>query len=49
MKAIIGSLIVLLELSPRFKAQTFPPRWLPVGGTLSVFWEGYQAIKGHFF
>ncbi|MGF1614837.1 MAG: sulfite exporter TauE/SafE family protein [Gammaproteobacteria bacterium] len=34
-KAVIGSLIVLfalLELSPRFQALAFPPRWLPVGG-----------------
>ena len=34
-KALIGALIVvfaLLELSPRFQALAFPPRWLPLGG-----------------
>lgn len=45
-KAIIGSLIVLfalLELSPRFQALAFSPRWLPVGGALSGFFGGLSG------
>ncbi|MDO9596241.1 MAG: sulfite exporter TauE/SafE family protein [Azoarcus sp.] len=48
-KAVIGSLIVLfalLELSPRFQALAFPPRWLPVGGMLSGFFGGLSGNQG---
>jgi uncharacterized membrane protein YfcA len=48
-KAVIGSLIVLfalLELSPRFQALTFPPRWLSVGGVLSGFFGGLSGNQG---
>lgn len=48
-KAIIGSLIVLfalLELSPRFQALAFSPRWLPVGGALSGFFGGLSGNQG---
>jgi uncharacterized membrane protein YfcA len=48
-KAVIGSLIVLfalLELSPRFQALAFPPRWLPVGGALSGFFGGLSGNQG---
>jgi hypothetical protein len=48
-KAVIGSLIVLfalLELSPRFQALTFPPRWLSVGGALSGFFGGLSGNQG---
>lgn len=48
-KAVIGSLIVLfalLELSPRFQAQAFPPRWLPVGGAISGFFGGLSGNQG---
>ncbi len=49
MKAVIGGLIVLfalLELSPRFQALAFPPRWLPVGGALSGFFGGLSGNQG---
>lgn len=48
-KAVIGSLIVafaLLELSPRFQALAFPPRWLPLGGVLSGFFGGLSGNQG---
>jgi uncharacterized membrane protein YfcA len=48
-KAVIGSLIMLfalLELSPRFQALAFPPRWLPVGGALSGFFGGLSGNQG---
>lgn len=48
-KAVIGSLIVvfaLLELSPRFLALAFPPRWLPWGGALSGFFGGLSGNQG---
>ena len=48
-KAVIGSLIVLfalLELSPRFQALAFPPRWLPVGGAISGFFGGLSGNQG---
>lgn len=48
-KAVIGSLIVtfaLLELSPRFQALAFPPRWLPLGGALSGFFGGLSGNQG---
>lgn len=48
-KFVIGSLIVvfaLLELSPRFQALAFPPRWLPVGGVLSGFFGGLSGNQG---
>lgn len=48
-KAVIGSLIVvfaLLELSPRFQALAFPPRWLPFGGALSGFFGGLSGNQG---
>ncbi len=48
-KAVIGGLIVLfalLELSPRFQALAFPPRWLPVGGALSGFFGGLSGNQG---
>ena len=48
-KAVIGSLIVLfalLELSPRFQALAFPPRWLALGGTLSGFFGGLCGNQG---
>lgn len=48
-KAAIGGLIVgfaLLELSPRFAALAFPPRWLPLGGLLSGFFGGLSGNQG---
>ena len=48
-KAVIGTLIVafaLLELSPRFQALAFPPRWLPFGGALSGFFGGLSGNQG---
>ena len=48
-KALIGALIVvfaLLELSPRFQAQAFAPRWLPIGGALSGFFGGLSGNQG---
>lgn len=48
-KAVIGSLIALfavLELSPRFQALSFPPRWLPLGGLLSGFFGGLSGNQG---
>jgi uncharacterized membrane protein YfcA len=48
-KAVIGVLIVifaLLELSPRFQALAFPPRWLPLGGALSGFFGGLSGNQG---
>ncbi|HLD65322.1 MAG TPA: sulfite exporter TauE/SafE family protein [Pseudomonas sp.] len=48
-KAVIGSLIALfalLELSPRFQALAFPPRWLPVGGAISGFFGGLSGNQG---
>ncbi len=48
-KAAIGLLIVgfaLLELSPRFAALAFPPRWLPLGGLLSGFFGGLSGNQG---
>ena len=48
-KAVIGSLIALfalLELSPRFQALAFAPRWLPVGGALSGFFGGLSGNQG---
>lgn len=48
-KAVIGSLIVLfalLELSSRFQALAFAPRWLPVGGALSGFFGGLSGNQG---
>ena len=48
-KAVIGLLIVafsLLELSPRFQALAFPPRWLPLGGALSGFFGGLSGNQG---
>ena len=48
-KAVIGGLIVLfalLELSPRFQALAFPPRWLSVGGALSGFFGGLSGNQG---
>jgi uncharacterized membrane protein YfcA len=48
-KAAIGVLIVgfaLLELSPRFAALAFPPRWLPLGGLLSGFFGGLSGNQG---
>ena len=49
LKALIGTLIVvfaLLELSPRFAALAFPPRWLPLGGALSGFFGGLSGNQG---
>ena len=48
-KAVIGLLITgfaLLELSPRFAALAFPPRWLPLGGLLSGFFGGLSGNQG---
>ncbi len=48
-KAVIGSLIMLfalLELSSRFQALAFPPRWLPFGGALSGFFGGLSGNQG---
>ncbi len=48
-KAVIGVLIItfaLLELSPRFQALAFPPRWLPLGGALSGFFGGLSGNQG---
>jgi uncharacterized protein len=48
-KAVIGGLIILfalLELSPRFQALAFPPRYLPVGGVLSGFFGGLSGNQG---
>lgn len=48
-KAAIGLLIAgfaLLELSPRFAALAFPPRWLPLGGLLSGFFGGLSGNQG---
>lgn len=48
-KAAIGLLIAgfaLLELSPRFAAIAFPPRWLPFGGLLSGFFGGLSGNQG---
>lgn len=48
-KAVIGALIVafaLLELSARFQALSFPPRWLPLGGMLSGFFGGLSGNQG---
>jgi len=47
--AVIGPLIVvfaLLELSPRFRALAFPPRWLPLGGLVSGFFGGLSGNQG---
>jgi uncharacterized protein len=47
--AVIGSLIVafaLLELSPRFAALTFSPRYLILGGLLSGFFGGLSGNQG---
>jgi len=48
-KAVIGILVIafaLLELSPRFQALAFPPRWLPLGGALSGFFGGLSGNQG---
>lgn len=48
-KAAIGTLIVgfaLLELSPRFAALAFSPRWLSLGGVLSGFFGGLSGNQG---
>ncbi|MBI4807853.1 MAG: TSUP family transporter [Nitrosomonadales bacterium] len=49
LKLVIGALIVLfalLELSARFQALAFPPRWLPLGGMLSGFFGGLSGNQG---
>lgn len=51
LKAVIGALIVgfaLLELSPRFAALAFPPRYLVAGGLLSGFFGGLSGNQGAF-
>jgi uncharacterized protein len=48
-KLVIGALIVafaLLELSARFQALSFAPRWLPLGGVLSGFFGGLSGMQG---
>ena len=50
-KAVIGALIIafsLLELSPRFQALAFPPRYLLWGGLLSGFFGGLSGNQGAF-
>lgn len=48
-KALVGLLICMfavLELSPRFQALAFPPRWLGVGGAISGFFRGLSGNQG---
>ena len=50
-KMVIGLVIVgfaLLELSPRFEALAFPPRFLVLGGLISGFFGGLSGNQGAF-
>lgn len=50
-KLVIGIVILVfavLELSPRFAALAFPPRYLTVGGILSGFFGGLSGNQGAF-
>lgn len=47
--AAVGALMLgfaALELSPRFDALAFGPRWMPVGGALSGFLGGLSGHQG---
>jgi len=47
--AAVGALMLgfaALELSPRFDALAFGPRWMPVGGVLSGFLGGLSGHQG---
>jgi uncharacterized protein len=48
-KFVIGALLLvfsLLEVMPRLRDFTFPPRFLPVGGLLSGFFGGLSGMQG---
>lgn len=50
-KLVVGIVIVLfvaLELSPRFSAMTFEPKYLPFGGLISGFFGGLSGHQGAF-
>jgi uncharacterized membrane protein YfcA len=35
-----------MELVPRLRGLSFPPRWLPLGGALSGFFGGLSGMQG---
>ena len=48
-KLAIGGLLIVfaaLELSARFRALAFAPRWIPLGGALSGFFGGLAGMQG---
>ena len=48
-KLVVGVLLLLfsaLELLPRFRDLSFPPRYLPLGGVLSGFFGGLSGMQG---
>ena len=48
-KLVIGLLLLMfaaLELAPRFRALSFGPRHLPVGGAISGFFGGLSGMQG---
>jgi uncharacterized membrane protein YfcA len=47
--AALGAVLLvfaLLELSPRFRALSFAPRWMPLGGLASGFFGGLSGMQG---
>lgn len=50
-KLVIGLLLLgftVLELTPRFRKLSFPPRYLPLGGFVSGFFGGLSGNQGAF-
>ena len=48
-KFVVGLLLLAfasLELSPRFRALAFEPRYMPIGGLLSGFFGGLSGMQG---
>lgn len=48
-KLVVGALLLVFavaELSPRFRALSFPPSYLPLGGVLSGFFGGLAGMQG---
>ena len=48
-KLVVGSLLLVfaaIELIPRLRDMTFPPRYLPLGGLLSGFFGGLSGMQG---
>lgn len=48
-KLIIAAVLItfaILELTPRFQRQQFPPKFIPLGGALSGFFGGLTGMQG---